>query len=107
MEEAAAAGDLCAVKAALESLILHHDEKIPFQQRISPGSAAVIRRSLICAVRGGHPDVLRLLLGAGASPSNQVIHVAAASGACDALDVFHQHGWNVNKADSAGRTPLQ
>jgi hypothetical protein len=106
MEEAAAAGDVCAVKAALESIILHNDDELPFQQRISLGADAVIRRSLLLAVHGGNLDVLRLLLGAGANPDDDVVRAAATSGSCDALDVLYQHGWDINKADSTGFTPL-
>jgi len=106
MEEAAAAGDVCAVKVALESLILHHDDGLSLQQRISPGSDAVIRRSFLMAVQGGYLGVLRLLLNAGANPDGDVIRAVATSGSCETLDVFYQHGWDINKAYLTRFTPL-
>jgi hypothetical protein len=106
MEEAAAAGDVCAVKAALQSMILHHDDELPFQQRNFPGSEAVIRRSLLNAIQGGHLGVLRLLLGAGPDLDDDVIRAAVTSGSCDALGVLYLHGWDINKADSTGCPPL-
>lgn len=63
------------------------------------------------ACMAGNPDIVRLLLGAGAELETQVngrtpFHMAAANGRVEILEVLYEKGAQITQRDSAGNRPL-
>ena len=66
MEEAAAVGNLDAVRAALPSLLLSHDPTVPLHERAAPGASTILDRSIRAAAHHGWSDITRFFIDQGA-----------------------------------------
>ena len=93
MEEACAAGHIERVKDSFRSMILSTDESLPLKDRIMPGGAAVIQRSICIAAQHGHTAIFSFLLDEGA-PMNLLVAGAAFEGNnVELCQTLLDHGW--------------